>query len=132
MKKIGILAGAYVVVALLAFLFGWFSQRGTINAANAATTACQESSVKTAEGLKANLGLLELYRARNEINRNNWGSAGDKLREAQGHLSGEAYATARADIDKANALVLKSEAASLDEIANTIKALEAKGLPAKP
>lgn len=126
MKKILILAGAFVGVGLVGFLFGFFSQSSKITAARAETTACQTAAAAQSEAATQTVGLLELYRARAEIARANFGSAGDALVRAKSTLAGEPYAEARASIDKTTALVLKQEAAASDEIAAIIKSLETK------
>ena len=126
MKKIGILAGAFVVVGFVAFLFGYFTQAGKITAAQSETAACQTASVAQVAAATQTAGLLELYRARAEIARQNFGSAGDDLVKAKTLLAGEPNAEARAAIDKTTALVLKQEAAASYEIAAIIKSLESK------
>lgn len=129
MKKILILAGAFVGVGLVAFLFGFFSQAGKITAARAETSACQTAAAAQTEAATKTVGLLELYRARAEIARANFGSAGDDLTKAKTLLAAPAYAEARTAIDKTTALVLKQEAAAADEIAAIIKSLETPKVP---
>ena len=132
MKKILILAGAFLGVALLGFVSGFASQVGKIGAASEDAAACRASAVTASDSAAANIGLLELYRARAELSRNNFGSAADALNRAKAMLPGDAYADDRAAIDNTTPHVLKQEAASGDEIAALIKTLEAEGLPARP
>ena len=132
MKKILTLIGAFVGVGLLGFVFGFASQAGNVRAARAEAESCQTRTETVARSAAANIGLLELYRARAELARNNFGSAGDALHRAKSSLAGDAYGDVRGEIDRTTALVLKQEAASNDEIAAIIKTLEAKGLPAAP
>lgn len=126
MKKILILAGAFVGVALAGFLFGYVSQASKITLAQDATTACTTASAAQAATAAETAGLLELYRARAEIGRQNFGSAGDDLVQAKALLAAESYVEARASIDRTTALVLKQEAAASDEIGLIIKSLETK------
>lgn len=132
MKKILILIGAFIGVGLLGFIFGFASQAGKVGAARTEAAACRTETETAARSASANIGLLELYRARAELGRSNYGSAGDAMNRAKSLLAGDAYADARGAIDKTTALVLKQEAASADEIGAIIKSLEATGLPAAP
>ena len=132
MKKTLTLVGAFVGAALIAFLVGFFSQSGKIKAAQAEAEACETAATAEKTTASANLGLLELYRARAELGRSNFGSAGDALNRAKTSLGGEKWAEARVSIDQTTANVLKQEAGASDEIGAIIKSLEAKGLPARP
>lgn len=132
MKKTLILVGAFAGVGVVGFLFGFFSQSGKLRAAGEETAACRTEIAAHAEAAATTTGLLELYRARAELGRNNFGSAGDALVRAKASLAGEAYADVRKAIDETNAHVLKQEAASADEIGAIIKSVENKTLPAVP
>lgn len=132
MKKILILVGAFVGVGLVGFLLGFLSQSGKVSAARDETASVRAEMVTRSEAAAKTTGLLELYRARAELGRNNFGSAGDALVRAKASLPGDAYADVRASIDETNAHVLKQEAASADEIAAIIKMVEAKASPAAP
>lgn len=132
LKKVLILIGAFAGVGLLGFVFGFASQAGKVGAARGEAETCRAQAQTVLRSAAANIGLLELYRARAELGRNNFGSAGDALVRARTSLGGGAYADEIGAIQRTTALVLKQEAASSDEIAAIIKALEAKGLPAAP
>jgi hypothetical protein len=132
MKKTLILVGAFVGVGILGFLFGFVSQSGKITAASNETAACRTESATQAESAARTTGLLELYRARAELGRSNFGSAGDAMVRAKASLTGEPYADVRKAIDETNAHVLKQEAASADEIGAIIKSVEGTSSAAVP
>jgi hypothetical protein len=132
MKKILILVGAFVGVAVVGFLFGFVSQSGKITAASNEAASCRSEMTAHSAASATTTGLLELYRARAELGRNNFGSAGDAMVRAKASLSAEPYADVRKAIDEANAHVLKQEAASADEIGAIIKSVEGKTSTALP
>ena len=132
MKKVGILAGAFAAVALVCFLGGFLMQRGHVTSARAEADACRTQLGSAGAAAQDNVALLELYRARHEVTRANYGSAGDALQRAKGLLVAEGWNEARAKIDGASAMALKQEAGTSDEISAIIRALEAKGLPRNP
>lgn len=126
MKKILTLIGAFVGVGLLGFLFGFVSQMGKTKALQNDVQLCRDGATAQAKSAESTVGLLELYRARAELMRSNFGTAGDALGRAKTHLAGDEYGDARKAIDDTTAHVLKQEAAAADEIGAIIKTLEAK------
>lgn len=132
MKKILILVGAFVGVGVVGFLFGFVSQMGKTKALQNEAQLCRDSAAAAATSAQETIGLLELYRARAELQRNNFGTAGDALGRAKEKLAGDAFADSRKTIDDTTAKVLKQEAAAADDIGAIIKAVEAKGLPKTP
>lgn len=126
MKRILILIGAFAGVGLLGFLFGFVSQMGKAKALSNEVQMCRDDSAAQAKSAEATVALLELYRARSEVARANFGTAGDALGRAKTKLPGDEHAETRKSIDDATAKALKQEAASADDIGAIIKALEAK------
>ena len=126
MKRILIWIGAFAGVGLLGFLFGFVSQMGKAKALSNDVQICRDESAAQAKSAEGTAALLELYRARAEVGRANFGTAGEALARAKTRLAGDEHAEVRKQIDDATAKALKQEAASADDIGAIIKALEAK------
>ena len=132
MKKTLILVGAFVGVGIVGFLFGFLSQSGKLSAASDETAACRTEMAAQSQTAATTTGLLELYRARAELGRSNFGSAGDAMVRAKASLPAATYGDLHKTIDDTTQHVLKQEAAAADEISAIIKTVEGKISPAAP
>lgn len=126
MRKTLRIVGAVVLFGLICFGGGWFLQLSKVSAANRGQTACNDKLKTIQAGADKQEAILYLYRARIELTRNNFGTAGDDLGEAKNRVPGS---PALEEIDKASKAVMGQDlATATDSIQNAIRALE--GAPA--
>ena len=124
MKRILSFATAFAAVALLSFGIGWFQQHSRATIAEDSSARCA-TSLESAGLTNARWqGLIDLYRARLELARANYGNAGDVLAKSRTAFSGDAGVLAA--IDKAGDAMKKQDPASADLVQQAITAAEAK------
>ena len=125
MKRILRWIGAFVGVALLGFGIGFFLQWSKAREAAAARESCETSLAEHAKRSGTQETLLSLYRARVEIGRNNFGLAGDHLRQAKTRAEATGIGgPSLASIERAADLVAANDAAAIDPIQQAIGSLE--------
>ena len=123
MKRILRFVGAFVLVALVSFGLGWYLEHAKRSAAEDARARCQTSLDGAASASSRSQGLVDLYRARVEVLRANFGNASDSLAKAKTAFG--ASDPANAAIDRAVAAVKAQDAAAGDRLQEAINAAEA-------
>lgn len=116
--------GAFAAVALVSFLAGFLLQSGKVSAAREETDVCERSAaVVQAVGAREST-LVSLFRARHELARSNFGTAGEKLGEAKSKASAAGVTSALPHIDKAIDAALAQDASAADAIQEAVKAID--------
>lgn len=125
MKRILRFAAAFVVVALAAFLAGYFLEHGAVTEARNATTACTAQLDDAKRANDHSQILLELYRAETEIERSNFGNAADLLAKTRGALASPDPKVLAA-IDAAIDATKKNDTAAAGHVHDAIGLLETR------
>ena len=123
MKRILQFAGGFVAVALISFGAGWYVEHASASAAESARARCQTSLDGAARASSRGQGVVDLYRARLEVLRANFGNAGDQIARARGAFDPKDPATAA--IDRAAAAIKAQDPAAGDRVQEAITAAEA-------
>lgn len=123
--------GAFAGVAVVAFLVGFFLQMGKISSARTDTETCMTNSIALRTIATRDAALVSLFRARHELARNNFGTAGEHLSQAKVKVTEAGITSALPHVDKASAAVLAQDlTTATDPIQEAIKAIDSA--PATP
>ena len=123
MNRLQKFAAAFAGVAVLSFLGGFLEEHSKVTDAEAASARCQSGLDGLSKVTSREQGLLDLYRARLELMRANYGTAGDFLAKAKTALNADP--AAGASIDKAAEAVKKQDTGAGDLVQQVIAAREA-------
>lgn len=116
--------GAFAGVAVVSFLAGFLLQAGKVSTARSEADVCERSAAAAQAVGARESALVSLFRARHEVARSNFGTAGERLAEAKAKASAAGVTSALPHIEKASDAVMAQDANASDPIQEAVKAID--------